>query len=232
MLNKNVINVLQTLTNVTTSGILKYPTTILNNPAGDVVIKLDMASLDSDEFNDLGIFNLPEFINTFNLFNEYDCSISDGIINISDKSSSVQYLTTSVNVLANFNKKENIFDQTYTVDTVASFEVNKNTIKQLKSASGVFKDLADILVTSQDGSIILSLASTNNFNARSNSFSSKNAEANTTKEFSIKIPAENFNSLPVSDYAFEVKYNAERDAYRLLAKSTEVNMEILLAIKK
>lgn len=232
MLNKNTINVLQSLNTITNSAILKYPTTVLNNPAGDVVVKLNLSTLDADAFQDIGIFNLSEFISTFKLFDEYDCSISDGVISISSDNNSLQYLTTSVNVLENFNKDENLFSSTAAVPSVAKFSLTPEDVKTIKSASGVFKDLEDIIIESKDKDITIKLGSTNNFNAKSNSFSIRKPGQDATKEFVLKIPAENFNSLPVSDYTFEVKYNEQRDAYRVLLTSNEADVQVLLAIKK
>jgi len=231
MINKNVVTVLQTLNNITNSVIFKYPTTILNNVAGDIVVKLDMKKLDPDEFPTFGIYNLNEFLNIFKLFNDYNTNLIENVINVSDGKSSVQYLTTNINILENYNKNEAIFTSTESVPSVATFDLSKEALKGIKAASGIFKDLDDIVVTSQDGDVFVTLGSVNNFNAKSNSFSTK-LEATTSKEFVIKIPSDNFNSIPLSNYVVEVKYNESRDAYRVLLKSTEISMQILLAVKK
>jgi len=232
MLNKNTINILSAMNSITNSAILKYPTTILNNSAGDVVVSLNMETLDSDPIPEIGIYNLSEFINTFKLFDEYECNITDNVINITSEDSAIQYLTTNTSVLENFNKKEDLFTTTESVGTVSSFTLTNADVKRIKQAAGVFKDLTDIIVEAKDGDVIVKLGSTNNFNAKSNSFSIKKIGVNSSKEFTVKIPAENFNALPASDYTFEVKYNEQRDAYRLLMKSTEIDMKILMAIKK
>jgi hypothetical protein len=232
MLNQNTINVLSAMNSITNSAILKYPTSILNNSAGDVVVSLNMETLDADEFPEIGIYNLSEFISTFKLFDEYECNITDNVINITSDDSAIQYLTTNTNVLENFNKKEDLFTSTENVTTVSSFTLTNDDMKRIKQASGVFKDLSDIIIESKDGDINVKLGSTNNFNAKSNSFSIKKSGINSAKEFVVKIPAENFNTLPASEYNFEVKYNEQRDAYRLLVKSAEIDMKVLMAIKK
>ena len=231
MLSKPLINTLQLMNSITNSIILKYPVTVINNPAGDVVAKINIQSIDPDEFSNIGIFNLSEFISTFKLFNDYTCSINDNIINIKDDTSSLQYLSTSPNVLENFDKSEKLFDSTNAVPSVSTFTVSVENMKTIKSAANIFKDLSDIIIESQDGDIFLKLGSSNNFNAQSNSFGIK-IPSKCTKEFKIKIPAENFMSIPLSEYEFKVKYNSERDAYRLILKSTESSIEILMAIKK
>ena len=231
MLNKEIINTLQALNGITNSAILKYPTTILNNPAGDVVVKVQLDTMDPEPFDEMGIYNLGEFISTFKLLPECETSISDGIINISSGNNSLQYLTTNVNVLENFNKTEDLFTKTESVPTVATFSLTTDDVRTIKSAAGVFKDLQDIIISSEDGKLSIKLGSSNNFNARSNSFALKK-DGTATKEFTVKIPAENFNAIPMSDYTFEVKYNEERDAYRILLHSIDADIKILMAIKK
>lgn len=129
MLNKNTINVLQALNSITNSAILNYPTTILNNSAGDVIVKMNMESLDSEPIPEIGIYNLSEFISTFKLFEDYECSIADNVINISSENSALQYLTTNTSVLENFNKKEDLFVSTENVATVSTFTLTKMMLK-------------------------------------------------------------------------------------------------------
>jgi hypothetical protein len=231
MLNRNVVNVLHALNSITNSAILRYPTTVLNNTTGDIVVKLNVKALDETPFEDFGIYNLSEFLSTFKLFEKYDVVAEPGLLNIKGENSTLEYLITNTAVLENHNKSENLFTSTEDVPTVASFSLSKEDVKMIKSAAGVFKDLTDIILESRDGDIMVKLGSSNNFNAKSNSYSVKK-EANTSKEFSIKIPAENFNTLPTSDYNFEVKYNEPKNAYRILINSTEIDMTILMAIKK
>jgi len=231
MLNKNLTDVLGALNSVTNSVILNYPTTILNNSAGDVVVKLNVESLDPDTFDEMGIYDLSEFLSAFRLFDEREVQRNGNALTITGGNSSLNYLCTNVNVLENFNKSPKLFESTENVPSVATFNLEEADMKMIKDAGKVFKDLSDVVITSQDGGLILSLSSSNNFNATSNSFSIRKT-GNTTKEFSIKIPAENFNALPNSNYQFEVKYNEARDAYRIILKSTDVDITILMAIKK
>lgn len=231
MLNKNVINVLQALNNITNSAVLKYPVSMLNSDAGDIVVKINIESLDKDPFEPFGIYQLNEFLSTFKLFDEYTATISDNVISINGGDSSVQYLSTKLNVLENHDKPESLIISTQEAPGVATFELSKEHVKTIKSAAGVFKDLTDIILESQDGSMTIKLGGANNFNTRTNSFSI-HREATTTKEFSVRIPSENFNALPTSTYKIEVKYNEAKDAYRVIAASTEIDMQVLLAVKK
>ncbi len=232
MLNKQMIGALQALNGITNSAILKYPVTVLNNLTGDVVVRLNLEPLDSEPFEDMGIYNLSELISALKLFSDYKCTISDNIINIDAGENSVQYLTTSTSVLDGYNKDEKVFTSTESVPAVCSVKLSADELKTIKSAAGIFKTLEDIIIVSQDGDLEIKLGSSNNFNARSNSFSVKKPNSGCTKEFTVKVPAVNFNSLPIGDYELQVRYNEQRDAYRVLIKSEDIDMQVLMAVQK
>ena len=232
MINQNVITALQSINPITNTVVLKYPTTVVNSSAGDIIAKIDISELDSEQFDDLGVFDLGEFLNVFKLFGEdRSVKVQDKNIIIEEGTTSVNYISTNISLLDAFNKKPDMFEKTEAVPTAAEFNLTEDVIKQIKQASGVFKDLTEVIVESKDGEIKVTLGSTNSFNAKSNGFSIV-VPAETSKEFTIKVPSENFNTIPVSNYNFLVKYNSAKDAYRIILKNTEINMDILLAVKK
>ena len=58
-------------------------------------------------------------------------------------------------------------------------------------------------------------------------------DAQSTKDFEIKIPVENFKKIPESEYTFEVKYNEARDAYRILMKNKALSgLKIIMSVIK
>jgi len=232
MLNKNVIHVLKSLNGITNTGILKYPTTILNNPSGDVVVKIGLDKLDTESFPDIGVYNLSEFISTFGLFDEYQCTINDNIISITSGTSAVQYVTTNISVLSNHDKPESIFTSTASFPSVCSAEITEDDMKKIKSAAGIFKELNEVIFVSKDGDLEIKLGNTNNFNAKSNSFSIAKNNIGCTKDFTVKVPAENFNALPLGSYKLEMKYNESKDVFRVMINSLDIDMSVLMAAKK
>lgn len=233
MLNTNVTNVLQQINGITDTVILKYPTTIINSGPGDVIAKLDMKELDEDEFKDIGLFSLGEFLNVLKLFPEEDRSIEfkDNTIHVNAGKMISKYPSTQISLLSDYDKGEKVFTVTEAVPTVCSFTLTSEDMKKIKSASSVFKELTDIVIESIDGVTIVSLGAGTSFNTKSSSFSVE-MESETTKEFKLHINAQNFNNLPNSDYEVMVKYNSAKNAYRVLLNSTDINMSILLAVKK
>jgi len=233
MFNKNVTDVLSQLNSVTNSVILKYPQTVAVSESQDMMLLVDIAALDGDQFPDIGLKDsLSDFLNLFKLFPEdRTVDIDANTISVSGGNTSSSYIMDNLALMDAYNKEPAQFEKTEAVPSVASFDLGVDDIKSLKSATGVFKDLSEVLFVSQDGDMKVSLGATNKFNAKSNTFSVTKS-ANTSKEFEIKIPVDNFKMLPVSDYTVEVKYNSARDSYRILMlnKSLE-GFKVLMSVK-
>ena len=233
MFNKNLTDVLQQVNAVTNSIILKYPSTVAVSESQDIQILIDITSLDNDQFPDIGLNNsLSDFLSLFKLFTEArEVQIDANTINVSESSTTSSYIMDNVALMDAYDKSPDQFTKTEAVPSVATFDLTSGDIKNLKSASGVFKDLSEILIKSQDNDIKIALGSTNKFNAKSNTFSIQKS-AVTTKEFEIKIPVDNFKMLPVSDYTVDVKYNSTRDSYRILMTNKSLEgFKILLSVK-
>lgn len=233
MFNKEVIGVLTQINNVTNSVILKYPQTVAISESQDMMILFDVSSLDSDEFPDIGLKDsLGDLLNLFKLFpEERDISIDANVINVSSGTLSSSYIMDNIALMDAYNKDPIQFEKTESAPSVATFDLSTEDIKSIKSASGVFKDLSEVIFKSTDGDMIISLGATNKFNAKSNTFSVLKS-ADTSKEFEIKIPVENFKMLPVSEYTISVKYNSSRDSYRLMLDNKSLDgFKILMTVK-
>ncbi len=233
MLNKEVMRVLQQINNITNKVILRYPTTIAISESQDTLVSFDVSGLDSDEFPELAISDLSELLALLRLFNEEDREVSiEGVnIMISDKKANASYIIDKVALMQAQDKDSSQFTRTESMPTIATFKLTVDDIKAVGDASKVFKDLTEVLYTSQDGDISISLAATNKFNAKSNTFSI-NKDAETTKEFQIKIPVENFKLLPQTEYSVEIKYNSDKNAYRIMMYSEDLeDFKIMMTVK-
>lgn len=238
MLNKSTVDVLQQLApiSVTKSGgnpvVIQYPNTIVASEAGDILINYDIRATEVGEFETMPIYNISEFISVFKLFSdERKVQRIDNIINITDSVSSVNY-KLGTEKQCGFVDRSNIFATVEAVPSVCEFSISKDNLKNLRNASGIFKDLDEYLFETTDTGVKISLASTNKFNAQSNTYSI-GVLGQSSKQFSLKLPVENLNKIPVSDYTLKVKYNASKDSYRIILESTEIeNFKVLLSLKK
>lgn len=233
MFNSKVIDVLTQINGITNSIILKYPLTVGLSESQDMLFLIDISELDTDEFSEIPLKNsLNELLNLFKLFpDDKSVKVEQNTIQIASNSLSSSFIMDNIALMDAHNRDSKQFEVTESVPSVASFELTAEEIKNLKSASGVFKDLSEIIFTSQDGEMKISLGATNKFNAKSNTFSlTKSGTLN--KEFEIKIPVENFKMLPLSDYTFDVKYNSSKDSYRLFLKNKSLECFKMIMVVK
>lgn len=232
MFNEKVLAVLGQINGITNSAILKYPVTVTESEERDMQVRWDISKLDSTEFPELPLFNsLDKFLNTVKLFKAPEFNFVDNIVQIKGGDADAEFILSNRALMETYDRDDTQFKKTEEVPTVSEFDLTVKDISSLKSAGNVFKDLEDIIVESKDGSLILSLGNTSKFNANSNKYNIKKS-VESTKEYSIAIPLKNFNRLPPSEYTVQVKYNATRDAYRVLLKCKSIDgLDIMLAIK-
>lgn len=233
MFNQKVIDVLNEINTVTNSVILKYPKTIAVSEAQDIMVMFDVSKLDADEFNEIGLKDsLSELLNLFKLFEgERTVDIDGNTINIESGDMSSTYIMDSIILMDAYNKDPKQFEKTDEVPNVAVFDLTVEDIKKIKSSTAVFKDLDEVIFTSIDSDMKISLGATGKHNAKSHTFSITKP-AQTTKEFNVKIPVENFKMLPMSEYTMQVKYNSARDSYRLMLKSKSLeDFQIIMSVK-
>lgn len=233
MFKKQVLDVLQQINGITNSVILKHPVTVAIAESNDMMIYVDISKLDNDYFPEIGLNDsLNEFINLFKLFpEERTVEIKENTINVSYEKMSSSYIMDNVALMDAYNRDPDQFIKTEEAPSVAVFDLSVSDIKSIKAASGVFKDLSEVILKSQDGDMTLSLGNTNSFNQRSNTFTISK-ESRTTKEFEIKITADNFKNIPVSDYEVQVKYNSAKNSYRVFMKNkTFDGIKIFMTVK-
>lgn len=233
-MNKELTQTLQQLNTITNTVILKHPVTVAASEAKDIYVHLDVSQIDTNEFPNIGLNNnLNNYLNLFKLFDDKrTVNYVGDTIEISSGEITSSYITDNVALMEAYDISPDQFQKTEEVPTVCSINLTVDDIKKLKSATGVFKDLSEIIIKCQDSEVSMSLGATNKFNARDNSYKIRK-DAQSTKEFEIKIPVENFKKIPESEYSFEVKYNEARDAYRILMKNKSLSgLKIIMSVIK
>ena len=220
--------------NITNSVILRYAETVAISDSKDMIMRINFEGIGESEFPEIPLMDsLSSFTSLLKLFSENrKVTFENPEIFVSEGSLKSSFITDNVALMGDFEKDPSQFDKTREVPDVAIFQLSVDDIKTIRQASGVFKDLGDIIVSCKDGDVSLSLGSTSSFNAKSNTFSKLYADKG-SKDFNIAIPVENFKSIPLSEYSFMVKYNSDRDAYRIMLDCTTMdnNLEIIMTVK-
>ena len=219
---------------ITNSVILRYPETVAISDSKDILMRIDFAGLGEEEFPQIPLMeSLSSFTNLLGLFSdERKVTFEGSEIYVSEGSLKSSFITDNVALMEDFDKDPIQFDRTREVPDVAIFDLVVDDIKTIRQASGVFKDLTDIVIACKDGDVSVSLGATSKFNARSNTFS-KMYDGKGSKDFEIAIPVDNFKSIPLSDYTFMVKYHSARDSYRIFLEcaTMDSNLEIIMTVK-
>lgn len=233
MFNQNSLDVLQAVNQITNSAILEYPVSVFVAETGDIQVYWDISKVDPDEFPTIGLMDsLSDFLQLFKLFPEdRSVDVQDNVINVKSGRTASTLITSNLVLMDAFKRDATQFERTEEAPSIAVFDLEVEDMKQIKSASGVFRDLTEVIITSKDGDIEVSLGATNRFGARSNTYSVVK-DAETTKEFEIKIPVENFKVLPNSEYEMQIKYNEKRDSYRILMINKSLDgLKLMLSTK-
>lgn len=233
MFNSNTLDVLQSINQITNSAILEYPVSVFVAETGDIQVYWDISKVDPEEFPSIGLMDsLADFLQLFKLFPEdRSVSIEDNVISVKSGRSASTLITSNLVLMDAFKRDATQFERTEEAPSVAVFDIEVEDMKQIKSASSVFRDLTEVIITSKDGDIEVSLGATNRFGARSNTYSVVK-DAETSKEFEIKIPVENFKVLPNSNYEVQIKYNSKRDSYRILMINKSLDgLKLMLSTK-
>ncbi len=175
-MNKELTNVLSQLNSITNTVILKHPITVAASEAKDIYVHLDVSQLDFNTFPDIGLNNnLNNYLNLFKLFDDNRTVAFKGdTVEISSGEITSSYITDNVALMEAYDISPDQFQKTEEVPTVCSIDLSVDDIKKLKSATGVFKDLSEIIIKCQDSEVSLSLGATSKFNARDNSYKFQN----------------------------------------------------------
>jgi hypothetical protein len=84
-----------------------------------------------------------------------------------------------------------------------------------------------------DGGVKLRLGAKNSFAASSNTFETsietENIKLN-NKEFEVSLPIQSLLNIPSMEYRFAVKYNAERDMYRVTLENELISVVLGLNV--
>ena len=234
MLNKETIAVLQQLNAITNSVILRYPQTVAVSESQDMMVMMDFADVD-EPFPEIPLRDsLSDLIRLFGLFSDdRQVRVDENVISITsgDSETASTFIMDNPALMGAYDKDPEQFAKTESVPSVAQFVLTSDDMKNIKAASGVFKDLSEVIFAASDDSVTVSLGATNKFNARSNTYS-VNKRCDVKKAFDVKVPVENFRMIPQSTYEVHVKYNSARDAYRiLLVGKTLEGFKILMSVK-
>jgi hypothetical protein len=217
MLNENSIQILNTITNITNSAIISYPVTTITNSTRDILGNIDFSTIDSDTWQEFGIMDLSSFLNSIGILDTPTIEQNDIFIKAYDPNSTIEFVTSYPSTLEDFTANPEIIESTSRTDSVLEVGIDSTLFTKIKKGSSVFKNLRDLFIIKKGDEIYLKTGNKETFSSASNSYTHYlEPTLNKGKDFEIIIPIENFLNLPLMDFTMKVKYNEDKDAYRLL----------------
>jgi len=230
MINQDARNLLKQLKTVNNQMILANDTYGCNE-FKSILFKANLGVID-DIPTEFGIFDMGNFLSALELLEEpavtYDAQTK--VITAKDGNSTLQFLTSTPDSLDNVKINPKLISTTVATPSVFECQITEDHLKQIKKAQGVFKNFDTLWIDNSDRTPELKLGTKNSFSKSNNAFSIKLDSDINTKEFGISLPLESLMVLPDMDYTLRVKYNEERDAYRVVLDN--VLLTFVLSLQK
>jgi hypothetical protein len=233
VLSENTRKVLSQLTDINKIAVIDYPLMNVKSESGTVVAFFSTKDLGEQEFEPFGVFNTQELLQVIGLSEDPEIVLENNIISITGSDSSIRYTTTDLGILGDYTKyKPVVLEKTKAVDTVTEFKLSADNFSRLKKASDVFKNLEDFIIKSDDsGKVNIEIGESNKKIKNSNSYT-LSVDAEVQKEIDISIDVKNIKIIPTGNYTVQIKYNEDKDAYRVLMVSEDIDsLEFIIAIK-
>ncbi len=220
MLNKNTIQVLQSITPITNSAIISYPITTIQNASRDVLGNINLEALGEEAFDEFGIFDLSSFLGAVGILDEPVITMENKVISAKDTDSSIKFVTSSVAAIEDFTTDPRKITSTVSAPSVVSVNIETDMIAKIRKGVNLFKTLKDVFIIKNDDGVFLKTGNKESFARNDNSYQVQlTPSVNEGENFELAIPVENFLSLPAIDYTLNVKHNPNAGEYRITAEN-------------
>lgn len=215
MFSKEFLNTLAKLNNYTDKVVLKYPTTTINSDARDVLINIKSDILGCQEFPETGVYELSKLINILNLFETPEIQRVDRTLEIQSVTESAVFTLCDLDLLSGYNQKDSIIGSLDKFPNIAEFELTQEALTHFKKAASILNELNAFRIKGINGNTLVDLTFNNKFNSSNNTYK-REYLGTSSKGFELNLDIENIQKLPLNNYKVKVKYNAEKDATRVL----------------
>jgi hypothetical protein len=222
MITKETREILKSLTTITDKFILETPKTVFTDEFKQIVCAIDTEVLGEDFEEPIYINDMTTFLSAVDLIDDPQISIKNRVINIKNDISSINYLTSDSKSMPKTEYK--VIESTKKFNSKINFTLNKDLIDTIRKAVSVFKNADTLFITKKGNSLELVVSVNETFDALSNDFSTTIEFEGESDDFEIKVPVKSVLKIPAVEYNVEVKYNEDKDAYRLYLSNSIIEI--------
>ena len=220
MLNKKTQTMLSELSAISTAVVLKYPVTGIQDSSKLMQAFINLEEFGEESFEDLGFFNLPEFLSVINVVDDAKITVTDGIVDISNDSMNIKYHTAKTDLLdETYSVNPIVLEKIAQAQEVGAFTLDVGTMDKLKKTSQLMK--LNNLVVNGDGAEI-QLEITDVKTKSSNNFKIGVDSGTASEVFNITLRMDLLRNLPVSDYTVSVVKNPKTGSFITLFTSLDI----------
>ena len=237
-MNENTIGILKLISGITNSVIIEHPVTSFVDEYGNVLGAVhldkgdDFKELKGFDFqNGVGIYDLKLFLNKLQMFQDPVIELKDKQFIIKNDTSSITHNTSDIDVLQNYKGNYKIIQSTLTsksADTVSEFRLDKDTIDSIIKAHGNLPGSDTVYVIGEDKGVNIAVGTDNTFNKNTEIYKTS-VFGESKQDFEIKIPINSIKAIPKIDYNVIIKYNKEKNAYRVYLTDDSGIFEFVLS---
>ena len=130
MLNKNTIQVLQSVVPITNSVIISYPVTTIQNETKDVMGNINIEVLGEKQFDEFGIFDLSSFLGAVGILEEPNIEVNNGIITAKESDSSIKFVTSSPSSVSDFTTNPKYITSSCAAHSVVEVSISTEMISK------------------------------------------------------------------------------------------------------
>jgi len=231
MLNNDSIQLLQSVTAITNSVLISYPVTTITNEAKDVLGNIDFSKVDSEGWEEFGIYDLNSFLGAIAILENPVIKREGPSVIANDVDSSISFVVSDVSTMEAFTTDPENITSTCATESVVEISIDTDLINKIRKGVKVFKNLEDLFIVKEGDSIFLRTGNKESFTRTSNRYEIKlDPTVSSGPDFEITLLVNNFLLLPAMNYDMKIKYNPEYDLYRVTMENSIYQFVLSLVV--
>jgi hypothetical protein len=228
MLNKNTREILGQLSQVNQSQIITFPvTTIILGKS--IQAFLDLSKLDETQFDEIGVFDINQLNSVISVIDEPVITNDGGTLTIKNDAQSIKYGTTTIDIIESEcrGNPDLLARITGNNEQVIEFTIDAKELDRLKKMSGFLKELSDLVISSTNGVINLSVTS----KEKSSNNYSVNVTGTAKEDISMSLIMDIVKKLPNSDFKVGVYKSSKGSLVAVFTSLNVPGLDLVLSAK-